>query len=48
MEFKIGDIVAVLDDVIKGKVISVATNKIIIETEDGFPFRFFTKRIGSY
>jgi len=45
MEFKIGDIVAVLDDVIKGKVISVATNKIIIETEDGFPFDFLPKEL---
>jgi hypothetical protein len=39
-EFKIGDVVAVLDDVIKGKVISVANGKISIENADGFAFEF--------
>ena len=45
MEFKIGDNVAVLDDVIKGKVIEVHSDKIIIETEDGFPFDFLPKEL---
>ena len=45
MNFKIGDNVAVLDDVIKGKVIEVHTNKIVIETTDGFPFDFLPKEL---
>lgn len=45
MNFKIGDTVAVLDDVIKGKVIKVFTDKIIIETSDGFPFEFSPKEL---
>ncbi|NOR29271.1 MAG: DNA mismatch repair protein MutS [Lutibacter sp.] len=45
MTFKIGDNVAVLDDIIKGKVIKVFTNKIVIETEDGFPFDFLPKEL---
>ncbi|NLP56966.1 DNA mismatch repair protein MutS [Lutibacter sp. B1] len=40
MNFKIGDTVVVIDDVIKGKVIVVDKNKIVIETIDGFPFEF--------
>ena len=40
MSFKIGDNVAVIDDVLKGKVIAVHQNKIVIETTDGFPFDF--------
>ena len=40
MSFKIGDEVAVLDDVIKGKVIEVKPTSIIIETSDGFSFGF--------
>jgi len=45
MDFKVGDVVAVLDDVIKGKVISVTVDKIVIETEDGFPFDFLPKEL---
>lgn len=40
MSFKIGDKVAVLDDVIKGKVIEIKSDNIIIETTDGFSFGF--------
>lgn len=40
MSFQIGDSVAVLDDVIKGKVIKISGNIIVIETEDGFPMEF--------
>jgi hypothetical protein len=45
MSFKIGDSVAVLDDVIKGKVIAVHQNKIVIETTDGFPFDFLPNEL---
>ncbi|MFK5957718.1 MAG: DNA mismatch repair protein MutS [Lutibacter sp.] len=45
MNFKIGDNVAVLDDVLKGKVIEVYTNKIVIETTDGFSFDFSPKEL---
>lgn len=40
MNYKIGDVVVVLDDVIKGKVIRIDTSKIHIETEDGFIMQF--------
>ncbi|WP_299525171.1 DNA mismatch repair protein MutS [uncultured Lutibacter sp.] len=45
MEFKVGDTVAVLDDVIKGKVIGVYAHKIVIESEDGFSFDFLPKEL---
>lgn len=45
MKFKIGDNVAVLDDVIKGKVIEVHSDRIVIESEDGFPFDFLPKEL---
>ena len=45
MSFKVGDNVAVLDDVIKGVVIEVHTHKIVIETSDGFPFDFSPKEL---
>lgn len=45
MGFKVGDSVAVIDDVIKGKVIEVHINKIVIETSDGFPFDFSPKEL---
>ncbi|MDP3312117.1 Smr/MutS family protein [Lutibacter sp.] len=45
MEFKVGDAVAVLDDVIKGTVIAVFQHKITIETNDGFPFDFSPKEL---
>lgn len=40
MNFKIGDKVAVLDDVFKGKVIGFKGEKIAVETTDGFSFEF--------
>ena len=45
MDFKIGDNVAVLDDVIKGKVIEVHAHKIVIESEDGFLYDFLSKEL---
>ena len=45
MEFKVGDTVAVLDDVIKGKVIEVLTDKIVMQSEDGFSFDFLPKEL---
>lgn len=39
-KINVGDIVAVLDDVIKGKVLSVSKTKIEIESTDGFTFQF--------
>ncbi len=45
MSFKIGDIVAVLDDVIKGNVVAVHQNKIVIETSDGFSFEFLPNEL---
>lgn len=43
--FKIGDKVAVLDDVIKGKVIAVHAHKIVIETSDDFSFEFLPNEL---
>tara|TARA_R110001583_G_scaffold58714_4_gene174828 strand:+ start:3398 stop:3961 length:564 start_codon:yes stop_codon:yes gene_type:complete len=45
MDFKIGDNVAVLDDIIKGKVIEIHQNKIVIESSDGFSFNFLPKEL---
>jgi len=45
MDFKIGDSVAVLDDVFKGKVKAVFPNKIIMETEDGFSFEYLPNEL---
>ena len=45
MDFKIGDSVAVIDDIIKGIVIAVHRDKIVIETSDGFPFDFLPKEL---
>lgn len=45
MSFKVGDNVAVLDDIIKGKVIEVYADKIVIETDDGFHFDFSPKEL---
>ncbi len=40
-----GDIVSVLDEPISGKVISVNSEEVIIETEDGFEMTFFVKEV---
>ena len=45
MKFKIGDTVAVLDDVIKGKVIGIKNNAISIESSDGFSFDFLPNEL---
>jgi len=45
MNFKVGDTVAVLDDIIKGKVIAVYQNKIVLETVDGFSFDFLPNEL---
>ena len=45
MGFSIGDKVAVIDDVLTGKVIAVTPQKITIETADGFPFEFTTSEL---
>lgn len=45
MRFKINDIVAVLDDVIKGKVIGISQDKVTIESTDGFSFDFFENEL---
>jgi len=44
-KFNVGDEVAVLDDVIKGKVVAVFATKIVIESTDGFPFEFAPKEL---
>ena len=40
LSFNIGDKVAVIDDVIKGKVIAVYPHKVVVETSDEFSFEF--------
>ncbi|MBT8252583.1 MAG: Smr/MutS family protein [Flavobacteriaceae bacterium] len=40
MSFKIGDKVAVLDDVLEGVVLKIEENRITIESSDGFPMVF--------
>ncbi|WP_375240009.1 DNA mismatch repair protein MutS [Aurantibacter sp.] len=43
--YEIGDIVAVLDDDLSGKIIRIKSNKITIETVDGFELDFESKEI---
>lgn len=43
--FNIGDTVAVLDDVIKGKVVAISEQYISIENSDGFQFEFLPKEL---
>ncbi len=45
MRFKIGDTAAVIDDIIKGKVVAVHQHKITIETNDGFTFEFLPNEL---
>lgn len=45
MRLEIGNRVAVLDDVLKGVVINVLDDKIIIETEDGMEFSFLPSEL---
>ena len=39
-DLKIGDFVAVLDDVIKGFIVKLTNNSVIIEDENGFPMEY--------
>lgn len=43
--FKIGDKVAVVDDVFKGKVTAITKGKVIIESTEGFLFEFFPNEL---
>tara|TARA_B100000953_G_scaffold93185_1_gene76002 strand:+ start:1338 stop:1892 length:555 start_codon:yes stop_codon:yes gene_type:complete len=43
MEFRIGDIVQVIDDDIEGKIIEILDSNISIETSDGFSMKFQLK-----
>ncbi len=43
--FKIGNHVAVIDDTVKGKVIEVNGNQIIIQTDDGFNYHCKTNEL---
>jgi dsDNA-specific endonuclease/ATPase MutS2 len=45
MDFKVGDFVAVIDDVFKGKIVKIKENNITIETTDGFCFDFFSNEL---
>lgn len=38
--FKIGDLVEVLDEPLQGKIIAITASKVQIETEDGLPLEF--------
>jgi hypothetical protein len=40
MKFKIGDHVAVIDDVLKGIVSEISGNTVVVESSDGFIFKF--------
>lgn len=45
MRFKIGNKVAVLDDVLKGKVVNIEGNVVSIETSDGMIFNFLPSEL---
>lgn len=45
MNFKVGDIVEVLDEPIKGTIISIEKNELVLETEDGFPLKYPVNQI---
>jgi len=45
MKFKLGDVVEVLDEAIKAKVIGFSRNEVEVETEDGFQLRFPPKHL---
>lgn len=45
MDYKIGDRVAVLDDVLKGTVIKIDKDVITVETDDGFPMNYYEKEL---
>lgn len=45
MNFKIGDKVAVLDAVFKGKVVKIDKNVVFVETDQGFSFEYAPKEL---
>lgn len=45
MKIKVGDNVAVIDDVFKGKVVAIEKGNICLETEDGFLFKYKTSEL---
>lgn len=45
MRLEIGNKVAVLDDVIKGKVVAINKNSVSVETQDGMVFNFEEKEL---
>jgi len=45
MDFKVGNKIAVIDDVIKGKVTEVHPTKIVVEDEDGFSYDYAPKEL---
>ncbi|MGJ8744685.1 Smr/MutS family protein [Polaribacter sp.] len=45
MYLEVGNNVAVLDDVLKGKVIAVSADEISVETEDGMVFKFHASEL---
>jgi hypothetical protein len=45
MDFKVGDNIAVLDDIIRGKVTEVHPTKIVIEDKDGFSYEYAPKEL---
>lgn len=45
MKFKVNDKVAVIDDLIQGKVIAVSKDNIQVETADGFIFNFLPSEL---
>lgn len=44
-QVKVGDLVSVVNDNLKGKIIKISNNKVIIEDEHGFPYEFTTAEL---
>lgn len=42
---KVGDLVSVIDDNLKGKIIKINNNNVIIEDEHGFPYEFTMREL---
>ena len=40
MKLNVGDKVAVIDDILKGQIIAINAEKVLVETTDGFSFEF--------
>ena len=45
MKLNIGDVVVVTDDVLKGTIVDIIGEEIIVETEDGFTLKFFQNEL---